>query len=315
MKKLLFIIIAIIVIGFAALSFMTDSFGFKTAPIQDKKTLKNDKIEQIEIQHASSDVHVTSTSGKDITVEMKGKVSRKFKDQFKLEVTENGNTVKIAVIRDDGDWNPNIGINMVDVNLEVALPEKVYKAIDVDLVSGDMVVKNVKADEISLNTNSGDINAEDSISEKKFSIHTISGDMTLQDMKAENLQIDATSGDAYIRKAETKFVTLSSISGDIRLDHVTGDIEVRDMSGDIQISNDKLNGNIIVDSMSGDVGIQLNKNPLSLALNYDGISGEANVQLDGMLFEKKTEHSIKGEIGNGDYVVDVRTSSGDFTIQ
>lgn len=314
MKKLMFLIIAIIVLVFAGLFFMTDSFGFKTASIQDKKTVNNDKIEQIEIQHASSDVHVTSTAGKEITVEMKGKVSRKFQDQFKLKVTENGDTVKIAVIRDN-DWMPTIGINMVDVNLEVALPEKVYQALDVNLVSGDIMMENMKANEISLNTISGDINAKESLAEKKFVIHSISGDITLQDSKTKDLQVDVTSGDSTIRNAEAKMVTLSSTSGDVLLDRVKGDTEVGNISGNIQIRKAELDGNIKIDSTSGDIDIQLNKDPQSLALNYDGVSGDANVQLDGMLFEEKSEHSLKGKIGKGDYVIDVNTSSGDFTLQ
>lgn len=313
MKNLLFIIIVIIVIGFAVF-FMTDSLGFRTASIQDKKTVNNDKIEQIEIQHASSDVHVTSTAGKEITVEMKGKVSRKLQDQFKLKIAENGDKVIIAVIQNN-DWMPNIGINMVDVNLEVALPEKVYRALDVNLVSGDIMMENVKAKEISLSTSSGDINAKESLAEKKFVIHSISGDIMLQDSKTKDLQVDVTSGDSYIRNAEAKMVTLSSISGDVLIDRVKGDTEVGNISGDIQIRRDELDGNIKVDSTSGDVDIQLSKDPQSLALNYNGVSGDANVQVNGMLFEEKSEHSIKGKIGNGDYVIDVSTASGDFTLQ
>lgn len=314
MKKLIFIIIAVLLIGFAGIEYVTGSFGIITESIHEKKKMSIDKIEQIEIVQASTDVYIKRAENEEMTVELKGKVSKNLKDQFSLEVKESGDTVKIAVIQEN-KRKPNIGVHMMNVILEVALPEKDYKKLYVDLVSGDIMLNKIKAEEITLNTSSGDIHAKNSAAERSLSIHSLSGDMMLNDIKAENMQVEVTSGNMFISNTKTKSLALSSASGDVQLNDVTGNIAVDNISGDIFIKNDELDGNMKIHSTSGDIDIQLKKDPQSLALNYEGISGEGDVLINGMNFEEKSDHRIKGKIGKGDLIIDVSTSSGDFTLQ
>ena len=137
----------------------------------------------------------------------------------------------------------------------------------------------------------------------------------LQNLKAETLHVDLESGDSSIKHTETKSVMLSSKSGDVQMNDVKGDIEVAVSSADTKIVNNEMNSDIKIESSSGDVDIHFQKQPQSLNLNYDGVSGEGTVQLDGMLYEEKSDHRLKGKIGKGERILEVMTASGDFNLR
>jgi lia operon protein LiaG len=318
MKKLIFILVALFVIGLAG-TLMTmgpsGGFSFNTVPIQEAKMVKSDQIKRIVVAQTSTDVHVVPSNDQNISVELKGKVSKKFKDKYNLDVIEEGEEVKISVNREDINWITSFGISIIDVDLEVQLPKKMYESITIDHSSGDMNISGIKAKEISLNVNSGDIAVEKSEAEKQFSIHSSSGDLNLKNLSAEQLQVDVKSGDTEIEHVEAKTSTLSSMSGDVKLKDVLGILDVDVTSGDTQIMNEVLTGNMTVQSTSGDVDIQFTKKPDALALDYHGSSGDGTVHLEGMLYEEKSENIIKGKIGDGGHLLEVRTNSGDFDLR
>ena len=99
------------------------------------------------------------------------------------------------------------------------------------------------------------------------------------------------------------------------MNDVKGDIEVAVSSADTKIVNKEMNSDIKIESSSGDVDIHFQKQPQSLNLNYDGISGKGTVQLDGMLYEEKSDHRMKGKIGKGERLLEVMTTSGDFNMR
>jgi lia operon protein LiaG len=318
MRKLMIVLIALIGIGLMGALILMSSFGgfgFNSVFLYEKKVLKNDKIDQIEVTHTSTDVNIIPTKDQNMTVELNGKVNKRVKDQYKLEVKEDGEKVNIAVFRDDNEWFSGFNLNSGNVDLNLKLPEKLYESIDINLSSGDMNLNEIQAKEVTLNTSSGDINVEKSEVEKKLSINSQSGDLMLQNLKAESLHVDLASGDSNIKHAETKSVVLSSKSGNVGMNDVKGEMEVAVSSGDTKIVNKEMNSNIKIESTSGDVDIHFQKQPQSLNLNYKGTSGDGTVQLDGILYEEKSDHTLKGKIGKGEMKLEVTTTSGDFNIR
>ena len=318
MRKLIILFIAIFGIGLMGVLILMSSFGgfdFNTVSLYEKKVLENDKIDQIDITHTSTDVKIIPTKDQNMTVELNGKVSKRVKDQYKLDVKEDGEKVKIAVIRDDNQWFSGLDLNNSNVDLNLKLPEKIYELIHINLSSGDMDLKEIQAKEVSLITSSGDINVKKGEVEKRLSINSSSGDLMLQNLKAETLHVDLASGDSSIKHIETKSVMLASKSGNVQMNDVKGDIEVVVSSADTKIVNNEMNSDIKIESSSGDVDIHFQKQPQSLNLNYDGVSGEGTVQLDGILYEEKSDHRLKGKIGKGERILDVMTASGDFNLR
>ena len=108
---------------------------------------------------------------------------------------------------------------------------------------------------------------------------------------------------------------LSSKSGDVQMNDVKGDIEVAVSSADTKIVNNEMNSDIKIESSSGDVDIHFQKQPQSLNLNYDGVSGREPYNLMECLYEEKSDHRLKGKIGKGERLLEVMTASGDFNLR
>ena len=127
MKKLIILFIALFGIGLMGALILMSSFGgfgFNTVSLYEEKVLENDKIEQIEVTHTSTDVKIIPTKDQNMTVELNGKVSKRVKDQYKLEVKEDGEKVKIAVIRDDNEWFSIFDLNNGNVDLNLKFRKK-----------------------------------------------------------------------------------------------------------------------------------------------------------------------------------------------
>ncbi|MFD2445413.1 DUF4097 family beta strand repeat-containing protein [Bacillus sp. CGMCC 1.16607] len=278
MKKIVYSMLFLFSVGVAGtLISVSASGGFSldTYNVGDQVVVNNKNISDIEVELSSTDVTVHSTSDKEITVELNGKISKKLKKKLNLDVKEKGDTLKISLDGED-QIKFNIGVLIIDTNIDIYLPEKLYDSINVDISSGDIDLKELKAKEYSLETSSGDISAKD---------------------------IDGVQSN------------INATSGDIDLKNVKGDISIVSTSGDINIHNKEVFGNIETKATSGDVTVEFDKQPESLAIDFNATSGDGKVSLDGVSYEEKTEDEIRGKIGTGEYKLIVDITSGDFVLR
>jgi lia operon protein LiaG len=278
MKKVVYLMLLLFIVGVVGtLVSVSASGGFSldTYNVHDKTVVNNVDISRVEIDLSSSDVTVNSSDSDEITVELNGKISKKLKKKLKLDVQEKGQTLKIGLTGED-QIIFNIGVLIVDTNVEVFIPQKIYDSIKIDTSSGDILIQDLKAKETIFETSSGDI-------------------------IASNLY--------------TEVNRFHSSSGEMELSNVTGDIEAESSSGDMIIDYLNANGNLDAKTSSGDVNVTYQDVPNSLAIDFQGSSGEGDVSLDGVNFEEKTENAIKGMIGSGHFKLKVVTSSGDFTLR
>jgi lia operon protein LiaG len=278
MKKVVYLMLVLFITGVVGtLVTVSASGGFSldTYNVHDKTVVNNVDITKIEIDLSSSDVTFNSTDSDDITVEMNGKISKNLKKKLKLDVKEKGETLKIGLTGED-QIKFNIGVLIVDTNVEVFLPQKVYESIQID---------------------------------------TSSGDILIQDLKAKETLFETSSGDIIARNLYTEVNRFHSSSGDMELSNVTGDIRAESSSGDMIIDFVHANGNIDAKTSSGDVSVTYQNEPNSIAIDFQGSSGEGDVSLDGVSFEEKSEHAIKGIIGSGHFKLKVETASGDFSLR
>jgi lia operon protein LiaG len=278
MKKVVYLMLLLFIVGVVGtLVSVSASGGFSldTYNVHDKTVVNNVDISRVEIDLSSSDVTVNSSDSDEITVELNGKISKKLKKKLKLDVQEKGQTLKIGLTGED-QIIFNIGVLIVDTNVEVFIPQKIYDSIKIDTSSGDILIQDLKAKETIFETSSGDI-------------------------IASNLY--------------TEVNRFHSSSGEMELSNVTGDIEAKSSSGDMIIDYLNANGNLDAKTSSGDVNVTYQDEPNSLAIDFQGSSGEGDVSLDGVNFEEKSENAIRGMIGSGHFKLKVETSSGDFTLR
>jgi lia operon protein LiaG len=278
MKKVVYLMLVLFIIGIVGtLMSVSASGGFSldTYNVNDEAVVNNVDISRIEIDLSSSDVTVNSSDTDEITVEMYGKISKKLKKKLTLDVQEKGQTLKIGLAGED-QIIFNIGVLIVDTNVEVFIPQKMYDSIKIETSSGDILTQDLKAKETIFETSSGDITAK-------------------------NLY--------------TEVNRFHSSSGEMELSNVTGDIEAESSSGDMIIDYVNANGNLDAKTSSGDVTVSYQNESNSLAIDFQGSSGEGDVSLDGVKYEEKSENSIRGVIGSGSFKLKVETSSGDFSLK
>lgn len=278
MKKVVYLMLVLFIVGVVGtLVSVSASGGFSldTYNVHDNVVVNNPDISRVEIDLSSSDLTIHPSDEDEINIEMNGKISKKLKKKLSLDVQESGGILKIGLTGDD-QIRFNIGVLIVDTNVEVFLPQKIYDSLKIDTSSGDIQIQGLKAKETLFETSSGDLVVSDFHSEKH---------------------------------------QFHSSSGEMELSNVTGDIEAESSSGDMIIQFENATGNLDARTSSGDVSIEYRNDPKSLAIDYKGSSGEGVVTLDAVNFKEKSEHEIRGVIGTGDFILSVETSSGDFSLR
>ncbi|MEI5908478.1 DUF4097 family beta strand repeat-containing protein [Bacillus spongiae] len=300
MKKLLFGLLAVFLIGIIGTAVSINVTGgslynmvFKTVDVHDQKIIKNEKINNIEIRFASTDIQVTPSQDDNFIIELDGKVDERMKDEFILVARELGNNLEVEFLNPPSE----IGFfSMVDLSISVNVPEKMYESIEVHSASGNIEVEELSANQIIVSAASGNIQTEESKADH-FTISAASGNIKTKELKADQIAIKSASGNVTV---QNQSVTTSSLTT---------------ISGNISLSNKDASSNITANTTSGNVDINYAKPPSSLYINYESRSGKGTVNLDGVSYKEKSNDLIIGTIGEGNYNLYVDTTSGNFTLQ
>ncbi|WP_060664370.1 DUF4097 family beta strand repeat-containing protein [Bacillus sp. CHD6a] len=316
MKKVLSFLFVLILLAIGATVVFgqfkeTFSLNFHTTSIEQEETVSDNKAKNIEIHTTSTDIKVVSVDREDIYAKLSGDVSEKNKDKYKLKVKEVNGNIHIEVQQPKMEFQ--FGPNITKLKLEVEVPEKTYSELSTYSTSSDIQISGLQVGSLRTELTSGDILVEGVTVTDNYSIDLTSGDVRIENTEAKEIAIAGTSGDITIKEVLAD-VQVDTTSGDINVWGVQGNIVVETTSGDIDIENDKVSGNIAVEVTSGDVRIQFEERPTSLAVDFKGQSGKGIVNLEGMQYEEKSEKEIAGKIGDGEFLLKVRTTSGDFRL-
>lgn len=147
---------------------------------------------------------------------------------------------------------------------------------------------------------------------KQLRSSTSSGTLQIERLQIDNVEADTSSGNVEISDVTSSSMSLHSASGNVNGKNVTGDIKSDVSSGNTTFTLSTIQQNMDIHSSSGNVKIDLAQVPTTMRMDYEGSSGKGNVALP-MNYEIKSEKKIKGQMGDGKYIVKVRTSSGDFS--
>lgn len=314
MKKFVYLLIVLFVIGVTGtLLSVSASGGFSmdTYSVTDKEVIPAQDIQSLSVDLSSTDLTVIPTEDKEIKVELEGKISKKLKKKIELDVKESDKTLKVG-LRNENQIQFNIGVLIVDTDVTIFLPEKLYDSITLTTSSGDITIQDLQGDGITLKASSGDIVAENSKAKESFKIDTSSGEITSKNNEAGRFEMSASSGDLLIVDQKAIEAVLKTSSGEMNLENIIGDLSAEASSGDIFVANEEVRGNIHVETSSGDIKIDFAQKPTSLAFEYKGSSGEGTIGLESVVYDEKTEHEILGKIGSGKYKLKANTNSGDF---
>ncbi len=254
------------------------------------------------LEFRDSDGDVTFTVGESSSVAIKvrketdirdAERARRRLDEITVEVTQNGNEVRIEIRypHHPFDFSSLFHNENVRVRSEVVLPRDCrLSAVTSD---GDIRATGMAGD-VSLRTSDGNIFLAQA--EGRLTVATSDGDLTLREVKG-TLEARASDGDIDASGVFDR-LTLAASDGNITArvqpgSRPSSDWEVRTSDGDIDL--------FLAPEMSAELWVRTG----------DGsITSDLPVTVQG----KAGKHSLRGTLGSGGALVTVRTSDGDIKL-
>lgn len=209
---------------------------------------------------------------------------------------------------------PNRARNTEPTMLIVQVP--LQAELEVSTVSADIDVHGVAPRELSLESVSGDINANGA--PRRASVESVSGDLALT-FNSGDVEASAVSGDLTLGGRLTGEVAVETVSGNMRVDS-RGErlrrLSLETVSGDADLKVALLpDGEVSMESVSGDLTLTV---PRDLSAQVAGESFSGDLSAPGARIEREEfgpGSSFRTRYGAGKADVRIETFSGDATLR
>ena len=231
--SLCLVLSGMMLIGMGGAMMGFDLTKLDTATYIERNEIVNEPFTEVVIDCDAADVTVLPSP--DGVCRVESKVNRDF--DYSMTV-EDG---KLRICYEAGVWYRHLHVHLVKTYITVYLPEKQYKGLKIDLISGDVVVKDLQIE--------------------KSEIETISGDVKVNDWNGDLLDIETTSGDVELKNCSTDTLSVETVSGDVEGSLLSNKHFIaKSTSGDIHIpDSDSSAGKCVAKTTSGDIDIRVEK--------------------------------------------------------
>ena len=232
---------------------------------------------------------------------------------MKLKAEPNGDTLELGVQLPEGI---SVGVNIMDIDLTVELPEKQWTLAAVESGSGNIEIERIQGEKVRVKAGSGDIDMRQAKA-GELTVHTSSGNMEVEESEADAMVLESGSGDISAERYKASLLKVQGESGNVVLKQCESVLQGQTSSGDIHLEAEQLLYDADLRAGSGNVTIALAQEPSSLAVDFQSGSGNGKVQWNGMQNKESNEdgNRLKGTFGSGDVKLKVRTGSGDFALE
>jgi len=255
-------------------------------------------------------------------------LAKKNFEKVTIEVTKNGDTLKIETKRDKDYFRRGSNKKNVSIDFWLIIPSGA--AADMKSVSGDIVMEDIGND-AKADTVSGDIDMTGVAGSLKA--YAVSGDLTITGVQ-EGVDCETVSGELKIRRVKGG-ADLKTVSGDILLENSEGDVEAEVVSGDIdlidisgaeEVRSKSVSGSVkFVGTLSkggsykfnvlnGDVTLLVPSNS-AFDLYAKTFSGDINTDFEITLSGKLSKTELRGTVNGGGAEVTLKTFSGDVYLK
>jgi len=185
---------------------------------------------QLRLKNFSGRVTITGSNRSDMVVHAVRRAPRERLDHIKLEINETGSGVSIEANKKDSQWRDQNN-NVVETEFDIQVPIDV--ALDIDVFSSDVIVKNVRGRQ-RIHTFSGDIDVAGA--EAALDAETFSGDIVVGLVQGASASVDFDSFSGSL-KTDVPMTYRSSGRRRVRADIGSGgtDYHFKTFSGDVRI--------------------------------------------------------------------------------
>lgn len=245
----------------------------------------SDTVERVEIQWLSGSVNVAAH--KEDIVRFSEEANRTLTNDNSVHYWLDGTTLRIQFC-DSGEWD----LNGLKKDLTVLLPEELLlKELKINGLSAKMEVDSIQAEELNLNTMSGDVEITGCTITESADFDTTSGAVTAEVLGAlRELCVSTVSGKASVTAQRIDTVDMDSTSGALLL------------------SAEETPDRIDISTGSGAVTLILPEDT-GMTLHFGTVSGRLSSELPGKTGGKDSV------FGDGACECSIETTSGDLKIQ
>ncbi len=238
-----------------------------------------------------SDNALTLTVRKETTVHDADRAKRLL-DEIKVEVEQTGNNIRIVIRRPSRVHFVFFGWSeRVRVQSEVVLPKEC--ALTAATSDGSITAEGLKG-EISLKTSDGDIRLTDA--QGRLTAHASDGDILLRSVRGE---VESRTSDGHIE--------LSGVLTALNLRTSDGDISARVEPGS------QMSGSWKITASDGTIEAALPPE-FNADLWLHTSDGEITCGLPLTVEGKTSPHDLRGTLGQGGPLFEIRTSDGDIRL-
>ncbi|MFS0836509.1 DUF4097 family beta strand repeat-containing protein [Paenibacillus sp. 1P03SA] len=290
--------------------FSWNGLSFKTQDIHLEKTAEGAPLQNIIVETGSADARIVKGEGNQVNVRLDGSVSKKQAEKFQLKVDSKGDTLSVGI---EEPSEIGVGVTIVNVELVVELPEKNWNSVRVQSGSGNIELESLKGNAVETKAGSGDTSLRE-IKSDKLVADAGSGAISVTDVQGDAIMLKADSGDIRAEQYAANSLKFEGHSGNVELKQGKASLQGETHSGDIRLEAGEILRDADLKSGSGNVKIELSEEPKSLAVDFEGGSGNGSVDWENFSSEEKNEKKdrLKGKFGSGEVKLKVRTGSGDF---
>jgi len=192
------VLIAISAIGLS-IQYALGVSPFHTVAIDEEQSVAAGGVTRIDVFSNIGDVRVV-TGGDAIRAKMTGKAERSRRDEFRLTVTERDGRVIIEAAQDRK--RRLVSVDPGHYELLVEVPDRLYDRVEIATMAADVTVADVKAAQLSIRTEHGDI--ETAGLAGGITARTVTGDIRLGVSSiSEDIHAETVMGDILVIPDET----------------------------------------------------------------------------------------------------------------
>lgn len=209
-----------------------------------------DGVDQLELSGGTIDWEIEESNSPHVEIELINKHNR----TNMYSSIKNG-TLSVEVKRERRFAVFSFNFFAMQEKAVVRIPKDYMNSLEFDSVSGDLLINDLTSlQSVSIKTVSGDIAADVLEVETNINVKTTSGDILLQDLQAEEVNVDTVSGDSQITAIQGD-LWVNTTSGDIKAEFSNShnDITLKTISGDVLIDLAKANAELELKTTSGDI--------------------------------------------------------------
>ncbi|GIP19561.1 hypothetical protein J40TS1_52030 [Paenibacillus montaniterrae] len=268
------------------------------------------QLEKLTIEASSTNVMLLPTDRDEIELKLYDAANKSYDiaSHVRGELKNNHLSLEVTSPKKWFAW-----FSFLSTTLEITVPTHMMDEIVVENKSGNIQGSGFHASTIVLEANSGNIKLSDTDTADLY-LSTLSGSISAEQLIADTIDIESNSGSVKLTSFTANDVTVEANSGNITIEGDTASVDAQASSGNINLELVQLTGDSSLETSSGNIKLSLEQ-PDSLYVTHEKNSGTTSITKSGFELLKEERRKIEGVFGNGEIELDVKTSSGNFSLK